>query len=237
MSDFLIYGHRGASAHVRANTVDAFALAVELGADGVELDVRPSRDGAIVIHHEDRIAEDAPPFVELDLAEIKATTPWVPTLNEAWEVLGPAALLNIEIKNDPREADYDPTLGMAVAVADWVADHATSDRLLVSSFDRAMLAAFKRLAPTVPTGQLAATALDPFDVIDQAQEDGHVSVNLSLARTLPDATRIVEAADNLAVLVWTVNDPAHAVALADAGVGGIFTDDPGLMAATFSGRS
>jgi len=237
MGDLLIYGHRGASAHVQANTVEAYALAVELGADGVELDVRPSRDGAIVIHHDDRSGPDAPPFVELDLAEIKAKTPWVPTLDEAWNVLGPTALLNIEIKNDPREADYDPTVRFASAIADWVTHHQTSDRVLVSSFDPAMLAAFKSLSPMTATGQLAATALDPFDVIEQARADGHVSVNLSLARTLPDAFRIVEAADDLAVLVWTVNEPAHAVALADAGVGGIFTDDPGLMAETFSGRS
>jgi glycerophosphoryl diester phosphodiesterase len=237
MRDFLIYGHRGASAHVRANTVDAYALAIELGADGVELDVRPSRDGAIVIHHDDRSAPDAPPFVDLDLAEIKATTPWVPTLDEAWEVLGPTALLNIEIKNDPREADYDPTVGFAASIADWVARHNTADRVLVSSFDAAMLAAFKSHSPITPTGQLAVTASDPFDVIAQARADGHVSVNLSLARTLPDAAEIVEAAGELAVLVWTVNEPAHAVALAGAGVGGIFTDDPGLMAETFSGRS
>jgi len=236
MGDFLIYGHRGASAHVQANTVEAYALAIELGADGVELDVRSSRDGAIVIHHDDRSAPDARPFVDLDLAEIKAATPWVPTLDEAWEVLGPTALLNIEIKNDPREADYDASVGFAASVADWVARHQTADRVLVSSFDPAMLAAFKSLAPMIPTGQLAATALDPFGVIEQARADGHVSVNLSLERTLPDASRIVEAAADLAVLVWTVNEPAHAVVLADAGVGGIFTDDPGLMAEAFSGR-
>ena len=237
MDDFLIYGHRGASAHVQANTVEAFALAVELGADGVELDVRPSRDGAIVIHHDDRATPDALPFVDLDLAEIRAMAPWVPTLDEAWDVLGPTALLNIEIKNDPREADYDPTVGFAASVAGWVAHHQTADRVLVSSFDPTMLAAFKDLAPTIPTGQLAVTASDPFDVIKQARADGHVAVNLPLARTLPDATRIVEAADDLAVLVWTVNHPAHAVALAVSGVGGIFTDDPGLMAETFSDRS
>ena len=89
----------------------------------------------------------------------------------------------------------------------------------------------------IPSGLLAVTACDPFDVIEQARADGHVSVNLSLARTLPDASRIVDAADDLAVLVWTVNEPAHAVTLADSGVGGIFTDDPGLMAETFSDRS
>ena len=58
-----------------------------------------------------------------------------------------------------------------------------------------------------------------------------------MSRTLPDAERIVETAGELAVLVWTVNDPNHAISLAEAGVSGIFTDDPGLMVETFSGRS
>ena len=236
MSDFLIYGHRGASAHVRANTVEAYALAIELGADGVELDVRPSRDGVIIIHHDDRPSPEAPPFIDLDFDEIRATTPWVPTLDEAWDAIGPTALLNIEIKNDEREADYDPTHRMAVAVADWLAAHETGNRVLVSSFNRDSLAVVKDLAPDVPTGQLAA-ALDLSVVIEEARSDGHVSVNLSLVQTLPDAERIVEAAGDLAVLVWTVNDPDHAIALAEAGVSGIFTDDPGLMVETFSGRS
>lgn len=236
MSDFLIYGHRGASAHVRANTVEAYALAVELGADGVELDVRPSRDGVIVIHHDDRPSPGAPPFVDLDFSEIRATTPWVPTLDEAWDAIGPTALLNIEIKNDEREADYDPTHRMAAAVADWLAAHETGDRVLVSSFNRSTLAMLKSLAPGVPTGQLAGVGLEPAMVIDEARGDGHVSVNLSLARTLPDAQRIAEAAGDLAVLVWTVNEPDHAIALAEAGVSGIFTDDPGLMVETFSDR-
>ena len=61
-------------------------------------------------------------------------------------------------------------------------------------------------------------------------------MNLPLARTLREAEQIVAAADELAVLVWTVNDPGHATALADAGISGIFTDDPGLMVETFSGR-
>jgi len=235
MSDFLIYGHRGASAHVRANTVEAYALAIELGADGVELDVRPSRDGVIIIHHDDRPSAGAPPFIDLDFDEIRATTPWVPTLDEAWDAIGPTALLNIEIKNDEREADYDLTHQMAVAVADWLAAHETGNRVLVSSFNRDSLAVLKDLAPDVPTGQLAA-ALGLSVVIEEARSDGHVSVNLPLVQTLPDAERIVEVAGDLAVLVWTVNDPDHAITLAEAGVSGIFTDDPGLMVETFSGR-
>ncbi|MGB5168866.1 MAG: glycerophosphodiester phosphodiesterase, partial [Acidimicrobiia bacterium] len=219
-----------------ANTVEAYALAIDLGADGVELDVRPSRDGVLVIHHDDRPAPGAQPFVELDFDEIRATTPWVPTLDEAWEAIGPTALLNIEIKNDEREADYDSTHQVAAAVAHWLAGHEIGDRVLVSSFNRDSLAVVKDLAPRVPTGQLAGAALDPSVVIDQARSDGHISVNLSLTRTLQDAKGIVEAAGELAVLVWTVNDPDDAIALSEAGVSGIFTDDPGLMVDTFSGR-
>lgn len=237
MSGFLIYGHRGASAHVRANTVEAYALAIEVGADGVELDVRPSRDGVLVIHHDDRPGPGDPPFVDLDFEEIRATTPWVPTLDEAWDAVGPDALLNIEIKNEEREADYDPMHQTATSVAEWLDSHKTNDRVLVSSFNAGTLRVLRNLAPNVATGQLAVAALDPFVVIEQARRDGHVSVNLSLARTLPDAYRIVEAAGELAVLVWTVNDPDHALNLANAGVAGIFTDDPGLMVRTFSGGS
>ena len=160
----------------------------------------------------------------------------MPTLDEAWDAIGPTALLNIEIKNDEREADYDPTHQMAVAIADWLAAHEIGDRILVSSFNRDSLAVVKDRAPDVPTGQLAA-ALDLSVVMEEARSDGHVSVNLSLVQTLPDAERIVEEAGDLAVLVWTVNDPDHAIALAEAGVSGIFTDDPGLMVETFSGRS
>jgi glycerophosphoryl diester phosphodiesterase len=198
--------------------------------------VRPSRDGVIVIHHDDRPAPGAAPFVDLDFAQIRAATPWVQTLDEAWDAIGPKALLNIEIKNDAREADYDPTHQIAAAVADWLAAHETGDRVLVSSFNRSTLAAVRALAPDVATGQLAGAVLDPLAVIEAAREDGHVSVNLSLARTLPEAEQIVAAADELAVLVWTVNDPDHATALAAAGISGIFTDDPGLMFETFSGR-
>lgn len=236
MSRPLIFGHRGASAHVRANTVEAYALAVAAGADGVELDVRRSRDGALIIHHDDRVAPDQPPLVDLDLRQIKATTPWVPTLDDAWNAIGPSALLNIEIKNDPREADHDSSHSVAKAVVDWIESHETDARIVVSSFNWGALDVVRRLAPEVPTGMLASGALDPYSVIRRARSAGHISVNLSLSQTLPDVERIVDAAGDLAVLVWTVNDPDDALALAGAGVGGIFTDDPALMVDAFSAR-
>ena len=232
----LIYGHRGACVDVRPNTVEAFEWAIGQGADGVELDVRRTRDGALIVYHDDRSAPDARPFAELDLAEIKSTNPWVPTLDEAWESLGPRALLNIEIKNIYGQADYDPTQRVAIELVRWIADHDTGDRILVSSFNTRALETLKDLDPDIRTGLLSMSWMDPMVALRQAHDGGHVSANLSLLRTLDDAGQIVEAAGDLAVLVWTVNDPGHALALAKAGISGIFTDDPGLMVETLSGR-
>ena len=202
----------------------------------MELDVRRTRDDAIVIFHDDRSAPDAVPFVEMDLNEIKATTPWVPTLDEAWDALGPTALLNIEIKNIYGQADYDPAQRVAAGVARWIAERDTGERILVSSFNTQALDSVKILNPTIRTGLLSMSWLDPMVALRQARDGGHVSSNLSLLRTLGGAEQIVQAAGDLDVLVWTVNDPEHALALADAGIAGIFTDDPGLMVEALSGR-
>jgi len=236
MKQMLIYGHRGASAHVRQNTAEAYALAVAVGADGVELDVRRSRDGALIIHHDDRPSLDATPFVDLDFREIRTTTPWVPTLDEAWESLGSEALLNIEIKNTPGQADFDPTHRVGVAVGRWIERHDTGNRILVTSLNAITIAAVKRTCP-VPTGIVVTAWLDPIVAISEAHKSGDAAVSLSLEATLPDAEHIVEAAGDIDVLVWTVNDPDQAATLADAGVAGIFTDDPGMMVEALSGKS
>ena len=232
----LIYGHRGACVDVRPNTVEAFEHAVAQGADGVELDVRRTRDGALIVYHDDRSAFDAAPFAELDFAEIRSTNPWVPSLDEAWESLGPSALLNIEIKNIYGQADYDPTQRVASQLVRWIADHDTGERVLVSSFNTGALDKVKELDSSIRTGLLSMSWMDPMVALRQARDGGHVSANLSLIRTLDHAEQIVEAAGDLAVLVWTVNDPDHTLALANAGVSGVFTDDPGLMVETLSGR-
>ena len=169
----------------------------------------------------------------------ESTTPFsvvIPTLDEAWDALGPNALLNIEIKNIYGQADYDPTQRVASQLVRWIADHDTGDRVLVSSFNTQALDTVRSLNQAIRTGLLSMSWLDPMVALRQARDGGHVSANLSLIRTLEGAEQIVQAAGDLAVLVWTVNDPDHAVALADAGIAGIFTDDPGLMVETLSGR-
>jgi glycerophosphoryl diester phosphodiesterase len=143
----IIYAHRGASAHARANTVEAYRLAVAAGADGIELDARLTRDGVLILEHEERAEPHLPPFIELDFAGLREQAPWVPTLDEAWEVIGPKMVLNIELKNRPDEADYDPTHRLARTVAAWVNETGEAHRILLSSFNYASLDEAKRLAP------------------------------------------------------------------------------------------
>jgi glycerophosphoryl diester phosphodiesterase len=230
----VIYGHRGARAHIRENTVAAFALAIEQGADGVELDVRRSGDGALIVHHDDRAGPSSPPFIEQDLAAIRSTSPWVPTLDEAWEAIDADARFNIEVKNVPGEADFDPSRSVAGGVVRWAEGREGVERVLVSSFDLETLAVVRELGPNLATGQLTAMGVHPLTAIEWAKRDGHASVHLPVPAVLDDASAVVDAGRPLDVLVWTVNDPDAAVALAEAGVAGIFTDDPALMVATFA---
>jgi glycerophosphoryl diester phosphodiesterase len=230
----VIYGHRGARAHIRENTVAAFALAIEQGADGVELDVRRSGDGALIVHHDDRAGPSSPPFIEQDLAAIRSTSPWVPTLDEAWEAIDADARFNIEVKNVPGEADFDPSRSVAGGVVRWAEGREGVERVLVSSFDLETLAVVRELGPNLATGQLTAMGVHPLTAIEWAKRDGHASVHLPVSAVLDDASAVVDAGRPLDVLVWTVNDPDAAVALAEAGVAGIFTDDPALMVATFA---
>ncbi|MEN8234357.1 MAG: glycerophosphodiester phosphodiesterase [Actinomycetota bacterium] len=225
----LLFAHRGASAHARANTIEAYTLAVEHGADGIELDVRRTRDGALVLSHEERAEPELPPFVDLDFKEIRESMPWVPTLDEAWATLGPDTLLNIELKNRPDEVDHDPTHRLAASVAEWLELKGDTEHVILSSFNHETLAAAKRLVPGVRSGVLVMPGTDPYPTITDALANGHATVNIWVQTALSDGRDIVDAAGDVDVLVFTVNDPDQAVQLREAGIAGIFTDDPRMM--------
>lgn len=133
----LIIGHRGASAGAPENTLAAFALAQEQGADGVELDVQFSADGQIVIMHDatvDRTTNGTGRVTDLTLAQLQALDAGagqtIPTLDELFEAFGPSLLYNIEIK-DWGWRDHH----LELAVADRIAAYHLERQVLVSSFN------------------------------------------------------------------------------------------------------
>ena len=125
-----VIAHRGASRAAPENTVAAFRRAAEMGADMVELDVRRSADGRLVVHHDAHLADGR------SLAATRADDlpSAVPSLDAALDACAGMAV-NIEIKNDPEEPGFEPDRALADDVAAAVVARGDTDRVVVSSFD------------------------------------------------------------------------------------------------------
>lgn len=217
----LLYGHRGASADAPENTLAAFWMARGQDADGVELDVRRSADGALVLHH-DAALPDGRVVAHTPQAELPAS---VPTLARALDVCV-GLVVNIEIKNSPFDPDHDPDRQVADQVVGLLHERAGRDRVLVSSFDLRTVDRVKELDADVPTGFL--TFIDPIghESVQLAAHRGHDAVHPHEATV--DAALVDFAHElGLEVNVWTVDDATRLHALTAMGVDGIITNVPG----------
>ena len=217
-----VIAHRGASRVERGNTVAAFERAVEVGSDGIELDVRRTADGLLVTHH-DAVLGDGRVVVETPRSELPF---YVPTLAEALDACT-GAWVNIEIKNDPGEPDFDPDDAVVEAVlAELERRGPGSGPWLVSSFRLETVDRCRALAPHVPTASLVVDVGPETPALVAGR--GHAAVHPWVDTVTEDVIARCHAA-GLAVNTWTCNDPARARELADWGVDGIFTDVPGVL--------
>ena len=184
----LVLAHRGANRFAPDNTLPAFARAVELGADGVELDIHRTSDGALVVRHD--AASPVGVLAEMTLAEIRSGLPEVPTLGETLDVCA-GVLVNVEIKNAPRDGDWDPSDQAAELLVELLAAREGRDRVLVSSFNLASIDRVRSIAPHVPTA-LLTWAKDPLEALLIAESHGHGALHpdlLSVAGAAPAPRR------------------------------------------------
>jgi glycerophosphoryl diester phosphodiesterase len=224
-----VWAHRGARRRAPENTLEAFRLALALGADGVELDARRSADGVVVVHH-DIAAPGFGVLADRPFAELRAARPDIPTLDEALDACT-GALVNVEVKNLPGERDYDPGDRVAALVAERLLGRGGDD-VVVSSFNLATLDRYRQLDPGRPTGLLTLRGFDPRDALALAADRGHAALHPDVRGLRRLAPALVERAHalGLAVHVWTVNDAARIRRLAAAGVDALITDVPDLAA-------
>lgn len=230
-----VFGHRGASdaaTGVTENTVAAYLLARDLGADGVELDVRLGADDSLLLHH-DPCASDGRAVAEMSLADRPA---WMPTLAEALDVLD-GSIVNIEIKNSPTEDAFDPDCRVADLVVDLLSERQWRDRVVISSFHLGTIDRVKRLAPGIRTGVLSLLTMTAPESIVRATDGGHDAIHPFVAFVTADL--VAEAHDaGLDVNVWTVNHPEAIRDMVDLGVDGICTDDvPAVVEQLRSGQA
>lgn len=220
-----VWAHRGAHGEARANTLDAFRAARQQGADGVELDVRTTADGVLVVHH-DAALEDGRLLVETRAAELPR---WLPTLEAALEECRDL-VVDIEVKSLPTDAGYDPAEPAATGTAELVGRLGMAGAVVISSFSMLALDAAHAAAPDVITGWLTLRGYDQLDALNEAAAHGHVALHPPYREVTAGLVRTAHER-GLAVHAWTVDDPDAVRRLAGAGVDAVITNVPAVVLA------
>jgi glycerophosphoryl diester phosphodiesterase len=224
MKSILNLAHRGASAHIDENTIQAVQLAYEMGADGCEIDVHVCRTGEMIVMHDkevDSTTDGKGLITDLTLSEIKkyrtASGYEVPTLREVLTIIPNDKLLNIELKGvgsghafiDRWKEFYQPLIA--------------AEQLIFSSFRESEL---KQIPAN--TFKIASFVDDPDTGLFQIVTANRFSVHMR--GDVADEQSIAFFHDKgLKAYVWTVNEPEEMRRLIRQGADGIFTDDPRLL--------
>lgn len=222
--DVTVIAHRGASRLERENTLEAFVRAREVGADAVELDVRITGDGHLVVHH-DPVLSDQQSICTMRAADLPAHIPFLHDALDACDGMW----VNIEIKNDPREPDFDETDRAARLVAQHLDERGAHDRWLISSFRRETVDVMRALLPSVRTAWLTVGV--PDDQLDAVARSlvhaGHYGIHpweATLSRNAVAAFRH----HGLVVNIWTCDDVEKMTVFREWGVHGVCTNVPDI---------
>lgn len=214
-------GHRGIPVERLENTLAGFLLAVELGANAVELDTHASADGVVVVHHDETVRGEAIAdltWTELSTLDIGGGVR-MPTLAEVLTALAGRATVYVELKG----------AGIEEHILATVRKHSAT--VALHSFDHAAIERVSRTAPEIPRGVLLDRAVsNPIQAMRRAVERTgarDVWPHWSLA-----SADLVRAANDLGarVIVWTVNTAEKAKHMRSVGVTGICSDDVRILA-------
>lgn len=233
----IVIAHRGASGCAPENTLAAAQVAIEQGADRVEVDVRRTGDGALVLLHDadlarttdvgpDRAGTPVEAFTLAELRRLDAGS-WfdarfagerVPTLSELLELVRGRAGVHLELKDPGRHPGVERQVAAALG---------PDDDVLVQSFDHASVRRLRAHAPDVPVGLL--TAERPSAGLLRRAAGFAAEVNPALAVLDPEVVDAVRA-HGLRTSVWTVNAPDDLRRVVALGVDAVITDVPAALA-------
>jgi len=234
----MVQAHRGASAYAPENTLPAFRLAVKMGADGVENDIRFTKDGVIVVSHDgniDRMSTGTGLVRDLTYEELlqfdfgvkrgpEFAGTKICTLKEFLDVVKVMSVVNIEFKPMAENGPIDP---------DWAINRMYSeveaagcwDHTIISSFDHPLLKRIKELHPDVRTALLYGHQLTPDETVAMVRAVNGDIIHPHLGcinKEIVDRCR----EEGIQVNVWTVDSPEDIERAISYGVTGIITNVP-----------
>lgn len=225
--------HRGASGHAPENTIAAFRMAVEMGAEMIEFDLHETKDGHFVVIHDEtlkRTTGDRRGVEEVTLEELKSLDAgsWfgrkyagekVPTLSEVCEHLPSDIPLNIEIKG-VREGSEGRLLSL-------IKDYRREESVLISSFDHQVLFRIREKEERVPIGLLFRRKEKI--VYERISRFAASSLHLSTKSVTEDAVEKTHRR-GISLYVYTVDRKREMKKFLRMGVDGIFTNYPDRLA-------
>ena len=216
-------GHRGASGYEPENTLISFEKAIDLNADGIELDVHLSSDGELVVIHDetiDRTTNGKGIVNTLSLQELKAfridNSQAIPTLIEVFNLVNRRCFINIELKG----------IGTAQPVNDLI-NHYISDKkweindFLISSFDWKMLEEFHLVNPKIRIGVLTEDAIE--EALVFAKKIKAFSINPDYQLLTKEKVALLQE-NGFEVFPWTVNSEEAIQKIKSFNVNGIISN-------------
>jgi glycerophosphoryl diester phosphodiesterase len=229
----LIIGHRGASAVEPENTMAAFREAIAVGSNGIEFDVRLTRDGVPVIIHDNTLRRTTGlphRIADLTWSQLENLDIGVPSLEQQFTLFATNDLmLFLEMKIDST-AEQAP---LAKACCNLIRDYSFKQRVIVECFDLTALDVVRNIDPEIKTAALfqrtvSRPSLSDQRIIDQAKAAGAsaLALHYRLARK-PLVAKAIES--DLRVAVWTVDDPAWITRARSMGIEALITNDPAAM--------
>ena len=224
----LIIGHRGAKGHIAENTLPSIAKAMELGADGVEIDVFLCLSGELVVFHDKTLDKltDAKGYIEtLTLDSIKKINVLgsykIPTLNEVIDLIDCKVFLNIELKGSGTAQPTHRLLKKYLEKGKW-----SADQFIISSFDLEELNYFYNLNKEIPIAVL--TNADPLDAIPIADKFKAKAINPEFTALNENNVKKIKQA-GYEIYPYTVNNLTDIKQMVAFKVDGIITDYPDIV--------
>jgi glycerophosphoryl diester phosphodiesterase len=232
----IVIAHRGDKTHAPENTLAAFMMAAENGADAIEFDTKLTADGQVIVIHDrtvDRTTNGTGKISKLPFAAIRNLDAgaWfsgafrgerIPTLDEVFETVGRRLHINIELTNYATPGD-----DLVGKVVELILKHNLQEQILFSSFFPYNLKKVRSLLPKVPRGLLTMRGSKGFLGRALGWRGDYFALHPFFTDTTPELIKQVRATGKR-VHVWTVNAEEDLKRMISLGVDAIITDDPKL---------
>lgn len=225
MNKLLKIAHRGAKGYEPENTLKSFQKALDLNADGIELDVHLSSDGYIIVMHDetiDRTTNGKGLVNTLSLHELKSflidSKLQIPTLKEVFDLVDKKCLINIELKGLGTASKVVALIEEYISEKNWNYEH-----FIVSSFDWNLLQETSNLNSKIQIGVLTETDLDKALAFAELIKARAINPDYQLLN-LENTKKMQE--HGFLVLPWTVDDEEDIQKIKSYNVDGIISDFP-----------